>query len=70
MGKLHITYLWALDLQDEPASDVPARAVNRRPYEPYVRHRHTVPSTVPVDFWHCDHPYPYMAGSEPYFAVL
>jgi len=27
------------------------RAVNNRPYEPYVWHCHTVPSAIPVDFW-------------------
>jgi hypothetical protein len=47
-----------------------ARAVNRRPYEPYVRYRHTVPSAVPVDFWNCDYRSRYTAGSQPYFAVL
>ena len=54
-----------LDLSP-PAS----RAVNRRPYEPYVRYRPTVPSAVPVDFWNCDYRSRYTAGSQPYFAVL
>ena len=49
---------------------VKPRAVNRRPYEPYVRYRHMVPSAVPVDFWNCDYRSRYTAGSQPYFAVL
>jgi len=46
------------------------RDVDRRLYEPYIRHRHTVPSAVPVDVWSYDYRNRYTAGCQPYFAVL